>query len=60
MGVEMAKTYAAFGMDATLPTAWQLDYMIEQVYIVSGIVILVLIYPVVSVFRLNLTRAMRR
>jgi ABC-type lipoprotein release transport system permease subunit len=60
MGAEMAKTYAAFGMDAILPTAWQLDYMIQQVYIVFVIVIIVLIYPLYSVYKLDLTKAMRR
>jgi ABC-type lipoprotein release transport system permease subunit len=60
MGVAMAKTYAAFGMDAILPTAWELDYMIEQVYIVFLIIIIVLIYPLYSVYKLDLTKAMRR
>jgi ABC-type lipoprotein release transport system permease subunit len=60
MGAEMAKSYAAFGMDAVLPTAWQLDYMLQQVYIVFGIVLVVLIYPLYSVYKLDLTKAMRR
>ncbi len=60
MGANMAKSYAAFGMDAILPTAWQLDYMLEQVYIVFVIVAFVLIYPLYSVYKLELTKAMRR
>jgi ABC-type lipoprotein release transport system permease subunit len=60
MGVSMAKSYAAFGMDAILPTAWQLDYMVEQVYIVFAIIVVVLIYPLYSVYKLDLTKAMRR
>jgi ABC-type antimicrobial peptide transport system permease subunit len=60
MSAAMAKSYAAFGMDAILPTAWQLDYMVEQVYIVFAIVIIVLVYPLISVYKLDLTKAMRR
>ena len=60
MSASMAKSYAAFGMEPILPTAWQLDYMLQQVYIVCGIVIVVLIYPLYSVFKLDLTKAMRR
>jgi ABC-type lipoprotein release transport system permease subunit len=60
MGASMAKSYAAFGMEPILPTAWQLDYMLQQVYIVFGIVLLVLIYPLYSVYKLDLTKAMRR
>jgi ABC-type lipoprotein release transport system permease subunit len=60
MGTAMAKSYAAFGLEPILPTAWQLDYMLQQVYIVSGIVLLVLIYPLYSVYKLDLTKAMRR
>jgi putative ABC transport system permease protein len=60
MGPSMAKTYAAFGMDAILPTAWQLDYMVQQAYIVFAIVLVVLIYPLYTVYKLDLTKAMRR
>ncbi len=60
MGAEMAKSYAAFGMEPILPTAWQLDYMLQQVYIVFAIMLVVLIYPLYSVYRLDLTKAMRR
>lgn len=60
MSASMAKSYAAFGMEPILPTAWQLDYMIQQVYIVFFIVLLVLIYPMYSVYKLDLTKAMRR
>lgn len=60
MGEAMAKSYSAFGMDAILPTAFQLDFMLEQVYIVFAIVAVVLIYPLYSVYKLDLTKAMRR
>jgi ABC-type lipoprotein release transport system permease subunit len=60
MSASMAKSYAAFGLEAILPTAWQLDYMLQQVYIVFVIVLLVLIYPLYSVYKLDLTKAMRR
>jgi putative ABC transport system permease protein len=60
MSADMAKSYAAFGMDPILPTAWQLDYMIQQIYIVSAIILVVLIYPLYSVYKLDLTKAMRR
>ena len=60
MSAAMAKSYAAFGIEAILPTAWQLDYMLQQVYIVFIIVLVVLIYPLYSVYKLDLTKAMRR
>jgi ABC-type lipoprotein release transport system permease subunit len=60
MSAAMAKSYAAFGMEPILPTAWQLDYMLQQVYIVFGIVLVVLIYPLYSVYKLDLTKVMRR
>ena len=57
---EMVKAFAAFGMEPIIPTAWELDYMLQQVYIVFFIVIAVLIYPLYSVYKLDITKAMRR
>ena len=56
----MAKAFASFGMEPIIPTAWQLEYMLQQVYIVSFIVLAVLIYPLYTVYKLDLTKAMRR
>ena len=56
---QMAKAFAAFGMEPIMPTAWQLDYMIEQVYIIFFIVALVLIYPLYSVYKIDLAKVRR-
>ena len=57
---EYAKVYEAYGMDPILPIAWQTDYMFQQVINVSVIVLIVMIYPLYSIFKMDLTKAMRR
>jgi putative ABC transport system permease protein len=56
----MIKAFAAFGMEPIVPTAWELDYMLQQVYIVFFIVVAVLIYPLYSTYKLDIIKAMRR
>jgi len=60
VGGNMSQVYAAFGMEPIIPTAWELSYIIEQVYIVFGIVLVVLLYPMYSLYKLDITQALRR
>ncbi|HEY9122867.1 MAG TPA: ABC transporter permease [Bacteroidales bacterium] len=56
----LADVYAAFGMEPLLPVAWRTDYIIQQAINVTGIVAIVLLYPIYSVYKLDLTKAIRR
>lgn len=56
---KMARAFASFGMEPVIPTAWQLDYMLQQVYVVAVIILVVLIYPVFSVYKIDLAKAKR-
>jgi ABC-type lipoprotein release transport system permease subunit len=56
----LAKSYASFGIEPMIPVSWRIDYIIQQVITVAVIVALALIYPVYTIFRLNLTKGMRR
>ena len=56
----LADVYAAFGMEPVLPVAWRSDYIIQQALNVGGIVIIALLYPMYSVYKLELTKAIRR
>lgn len=57
---QMAEAYKAFGMEPVMTIAWRTDYIFNQVLNVALIAIAVLSYPVYSVFRLNLTQALKR
>ena len=57
---ELASTYSAFGFEPDIMIAWQSDYIIQQVINVIFIVILALIYPVYSIFKINIPNALRR
>lgn len=56
----LAEVYAAFGMDPVLPVAWRSDYIIQQAVNVGCIIVVALIYPMYSVYKLDLTKALRR
>ncbi len=60
MSASMANTYSTFGLEPILPTAWQFDYIIQQVYIVFAIIIIVFLFPLYSLYKLDITKAMRR
>jgi putative ABC transport system permease protein len=60
MSGEMAKSFAAFGMDPVIPMAWRSDYIIQQAINVGIIIGIALIYPMYSLVKLNLTKAIRR
>ncbi len=57
---QMAEAYKAFGMEPIMTVAWKTNYIIHQVENVFIITVLVLIYPVYSVFRLNIIKALKR
>ncbi|MCX7986803.1 MAG: ABC transporter permease [Bacteroidales bacterium] len=57
---QMAEAYKAFGMEPVMSIAWRIDYILHQMLNVALIAIIVLAYPVYSVFRLNLSHALKR
>jgi ABC-type antimicrobial peptide transport system permease subunit len=57
---DIVKAYEAFGMEPVIPVAWQIGYMVQQVINIACIIALVLIYPLYSIFKLDLTRGLRR
>lgn len=57
---QMAEAYKAFGMEPILSVAWRIDYILNQLLNVTLIAVAVLSYPVYSIFRLNLTQALKR
>jgi ABC-type lipoprotein release transport system permease subunit len=60
MSGSMAEAYAVFGMEPVLPVAWRADYIIQQAINVGMIVLAALIYPVYNMYKLDLTKAIRR
>jgi putative ABC transport system permease protein len=56
----LAESYASFGIEPIIPVSWRMDFIIQQVINVTAIVILAIIYPVYSMFKLNLTKGLRR
>jgi len=57
---QMAEAYKAFGMEPVLSIAWRTDYIFNQLINVTIIANIALIYPIYSIFRLNLTQALKR
>lgn len=56
----LANMYNTFGIEPLIPVAWRIDYILQQFINVAIIVLLAFIYPVYSIFKLNLTKALRR
>jgi ABC-type lipoprotein release transport system permease subunit len=56
----LAKSYASFGLEPAIMIAWQSDYIVQQAINVVFIVILALIYPIYSIFKLNVPDSLRR
>ena len=56
---DMAEMMANYGMEPELPFAWFDTYYLDQVYVVLIIVLLVMIYPVITVMRLKIINALR-
>ena len=57
---DLAKSYASFGLEPYIPIAWRTDYIVQQAINVFVLVLLTLIYPLYSIFRLDVTKALRR
>lgn len=57
---EVVQVYEAYGMEPILPVAWQIDYMVQQVINVSVIIFVVLLYPLYTIYKMDLIKAMRR
>ncbi len=56
---ESAEIFENFGFEPIMPMAWQLDYFIEQSIIVIVIIILSVMYPLYSVTRIKVHKALR-
>jgi len=56
---ETAETITSFGMEALMPTAWQADYFFGQTGVVLIIVCLAVFFPILSVTRLKVNKALR-
>jgi ABC-type lipoprotein release transport system permease subunit len=56
---EMAESIAAYGMEPIMPAAWQADYFFSQTGIVLLIVGFAIFFPVLSVTRLEVGKALR-
>ncbi|MFC2132568.1 FtsX-like permease family protein, partial [Bacteroidota bacterium] len=56
---ESAKAYEQFGFEAVMPFAWQIDYFINQSLAVVVIIIIAIIYPITSVTRIKVSKALR-
>ncbi len=56
---EMAEMMANYGMEPVMPMAWFDMYYLNQVFIVTIIVAVVMIYPIFIIKRLNIIEALR-
>jgi putative ABC transport system permease protein len=59
MGAEYAKVMEAYGMEPIIPVLWEAGYIINQGITVFVITILAIIYPVYSLSKLNIIKALR-
>ena len=56
---EMAESIMAYGMEPIMPTAWQADYFFSQAGIVMIIVCVAVFFPILSVTKLKVSKALR-
>ena len=56
----MADMMIDMGFEPVMPMAWFGEYYINQIYVLSVIVLLVMIYPVITILRINLIEALRK
>ncbi|MFH2143984.1 MAG: ABC transporter permease, partial [Bacteroidota bacterium] len=56
---ELAKAMESFGTEAKMPFAWRLSYYVNQSIIVLIILILAIIYPLSTILRLKIMKALR-
>ena len=57
---QMAKMYEDFGFEPVLPAMFSMEVILTQTAIVSFIALLLALYPLLHVYRLNETEAMKR
>jgi len=57
---ELATTYASYGYEPVMPVSWQFGTYVGQPMIVLLITIVAILYPILSVNKLNVMKALRR
>ncbi len=57
---ELATTYASYGYDPVMPISWNLNTYIWEPLIVLVITIIAIIYPIISVRKMNVIKALRK
>lgn len=60
MGGEIARIYEKFGFEAVFPTSTKTQIFMDQGILVMGIGLLLSIYPVYKIIKLNPTESMKR
>jgi len=56
---DTAETIMSYGMEPIMPTAWEAGYFINQASVVMIIVALAVFFPILSVTRLKVSKALR-
>ena len=56
---EAAEMMATYGMEPIMPMAWFDMYILNQVLVVSIILLVVMIYPIISIMRIKVIDALR-
>lgn len=56
----LAKMMVQYGMDPILPVSWHSDYFFHQGLAIFIIMIIAIAYPLISVLRLNIIKALRK
>ncbi|MDA3778843.1 MAG: ABC transporter permease [Bacteroidales bacterium] len=56
---EYAKTMENFGIEPIMPAAWQIDYILNQSIIIFIIMLIAIIYPIFSISKIKVSKALR-
>jgi len=56
---EYAKTMEVYGMEPVIMVLWQANYIINQGLVVFGLTIVAIAYPIYSIGKLNVIKALR-
>lgn len=56
---DYAKMMEIYGMEPVMTLAWQADYIIHQALVVVAITVIAVLYPVFSVWKMNLSKALK-
>jgi len=56
---DMAEMMASYGMEPIMPTAWFDVYYLNQILVIAVILLVVMIFPVISIMRLKVIDALR-